>query len=257
MAPYFSRKNSYEPVREDLDVTETTGEIRVGELWRYPVKSLAGETRPQVQLTPDGVEGDRQVHVRNARGPLTGRTRHGLLTLPGRTSPEGVPLVAGHRWDSPAALAAVRERAGADADLAAYDGPERFDVANLLVATDGAVAAFGYDVRRLRPNLLIAGVPPEAEAGWPGHALVIGDSVIGVYGLRARCIVTSIDPDTGAQDLDAFRHIRSNFDGKLALDSWVIRPGTVRVGDEVRIEATDERPTRIGGWIVGAPYEVA
>jgi hypothetical protein len=78
-----------------------------------------------------------------------------------------------------------------------------------------------------------------------------------VYGLRARCIVTSIDPDTGAQDLDTFRHIRANFDGKLALDSWVIRPGTVRIGDEVRIEPTDERPSRIGGWVVGAPYEVA
>ena len=28
----------------------------------------------------------------------------------------------------------------------------------LLVATDGAVAAFGRDVRRLRPNVLIGGV---------------------------------------------------------------------------------------------------
>jgi uncharacterized protein YcbX len=232
-------------------------EMHVAGLWRYPVKSLAGEELTEARLERTGVVGDRIVHVRGPRGVRTGRTRHGLLTLPGSTSTEGVPLVAGHPWDSTAALAAVRERAGADAELAAYDGPERFDVANLLVATDGAVEAFGRGVRRLRPNLLIAGVPPEAEAGWPGHALVIGDVVIGVYGLRARCIVTSIDPDTGAQDLDAYRHIRANFGGKLALDSWVIRPGTVRVGDEVRIEATDERPSRIGGWIVGAPYEVA
>ena len=32
-------------------------------------------------LTSDGIKGDRVVHVAGARGPLTGRTRHGLLTL--------------------------------------------------------------------------------------------------------------------------------------------------------------------------------
>jgi uncharacterized protein len=231
--------------------------MHVARLWRYPVKSLRGEELTEARLERGGIVGDRIVHVRGARGVLTGRTRPGLLTLPVTTSPRGVPLVVGHAWDSAAALVAVRERAGADAELVAYDGPERFDVANLLVATDGAVDAFGHDVRRLRPNLLIADVPAEAEGGWPGQALVIGDAVIGVYSPRARCIVTSIDPDTGAQDLDAFRHIRANFGGRLALDSWVIRPGTVRVGDEVRLEPTRERPGRIGGWIVGAPYDVA
>ena len=68
---------------------------------------------------------------------------------------------------------------------------------NLLVATDGAVAAFGADVRRLRPNLLISGVPADAEATWPGHALAIGDALIGIHSVRQRCIVTTIDPDTG------------------------------------------------------------
>jgi uncharacterized protein YcbX len=231
--------------------------MRVAGLWRYPVKSLGGEALTEAQLGRGGIEGDRVVHVRGPRGVLTGRTRHGLLTLPATTGPDGVPLVAGNRWDSPAALAAVRERAGAEAELAAYDGSERFDVANLLVATDGAVAAFGHDVRRLRPNLLIEGVPADAERYWPGHALVIGDVRIGIYTPRARCIVTSIDPDTGAQDLDVFRRIRTDFDGVLALDSWVISPGTVRVGDEVRLEPTGERPGRVGGWVVGAPYEVA
>ena len=231
--------------------------MHVARLWRYPVKSLGGEELAEARLDRGGIVGDRIVHVRGVRGVRTGRTRHGLLTLPVTTNDAGVPLIAGHPWDSAEALAAVRERAGDDAELAAYDGPERFDIANLLVATDGAVAAFGHDVRRLRPNLLVAGVPADAEASWPGHALVIGDVVIGVYSLRARCIVTSIDPDTGAQDLDAYRHIRANFGGRLALDSWVIRPGTVRVGDEVRLEPTDEKPGRIGGWVVGAPYDVA
>ena len=59
------------------------------------------------------------------------------------------------------------------------EGPERFDVLPLLVATDGAVKAFGRDVRRLRPNILIGGVEGLAEFEWEGAELHIGDAVIG------------------------------------------------------------------------------
>ena len=72
----------------------------------------------------------------------------------------------------------MREAAGQDAELVAYDGLERFDVLPLLVATDGAVTAFGRDVRRLRPNIVIGGVEGLAERGWAGAGLRIGDVVI-------------------------------------------------------------------------------
>jgi uncharacterized protein YcbX len=97
--------------------------MRLDGLWRYPVKSLGGEALDTAELTDDGIPGDRVVHVRNDRGPLTGRTRHGLLTLPATTGPDGVPLVAGHRWDGAAAHTLVTERAGPDARLAATTGP--------------------------------------------------------------------------------------------------------------------------------------
>ena len=45
----------------------------------------------------------------------------------------------------------------------------------------------------------MGGVPAEAEATWPGQALLIGEAIIGVHSVRQRCIVTSVDPDTGAQ----------------------------------------------------------
>jgi uncharacterized protein YcbX len=228
----------------------------VAGLWRYPVKSLAGEALAEAELTGDGVRGDRLVHVRGPHGPLTGRTRHGLLTVPAGTGPDGVPRVDGHRWDSPEAAEIVEERAGAGSELVAFEGPERFDVLNLLVATDGAVDRFGHGVGRLRPNILIGGVPAEAEASWPGQALAIGDALIGVYTQRLRCIVTSIDPDTGEQDLDVFRQIRHFFDGLLALNCWVIKPGTIQLGQAVELVRTDQRPARVGGWIVGAPYSM-
>jgi uncharacterized protein YcbX len=229
--------------------------LQVAGIWRYPVKSLGGEPLDDAVLTSGGIPGDRVVHVAGGRGPLTGRTRHGLLTVPASTGADGEPLVAGHPWRSDAAAGIVRAAAGDGAELVAYDGPERFDVLNLLVATDGAVAAFGYDIRRLRPNLLIGGVPADAENTWPGHTLAIGDAVIGVLKVRQRCVVTTIDPDTGAQDVDVFRHLGRRFDYELALDCWVVRPGAVRVGDPVTLLADRAVPERVGGWILGRPYQ--
>jgi uncharacterized protein len=228
--------------------------MHVAQLWRYPVKSLRGEPLNEALLTPDGIQGDRVVHVCGPRGPLTGRGRHGLLTVPVETGPDGAPWIAGHRWDSPASAEAVRAAGGPDASLRAYEGPERFDILNLLVATDGAVTAWGHDLRRLRPNLVLAGVAAGAEASWVGKALAIGDTLIGVHSPRERCVVTSIDPDTGAQDLEIFRKIRRDFGGKLALNCWVARPGPIRVGDPVQLVACDFEPEHLGGWIVGAPY---
>src|SRR5882757_678963 len=100
-------------------------DIRIAELWRYPVKSLRGERLEQAHLTRDGVEGDRVVHVAGRRGPLTGRTRHALLTVPASTGPDGVPRVAGYRWDSAEAADVIRREGGDDARLVADDSPAR------------------------------------------------------------------------------------------------------------------------------------
>jgi MOSC domain-containing protein len=228
--------------------------VHVAGLWRYPVKSLAGEALTVAHLTDNGIQGDRTVHIAGPHGVLTGRTRHRLLTIPAHHGPDGVPHVASHPWHSPEAAAIVRAAAGPDARLALHSGPERFDVLNLLVATDGAVAALGADVRRLRPNLLIGGVPADAERDWPGHTLAIGDTLVGVHAPRQRCVVTTIDPDSGEQDLDVLRRIRRRFGNAIALDCWVIRPGTVRLGDEVVLQPGNARPDHIGGWVLGARY---
>ena len=52
----------------------------IQEIWRYPVKSMAGESLEAADLTEAGVAGDRIVQVRNAAGRiLTARTRPLLL----------------------------------------------------------------------------------------------------------------------------------------------------------------------------------
>ena len=167
--------------------------MHVSMLWRYPVKSLAGEPLTDAELTSDGLLGDRLIHVRNARGPLTGRTRHGLLTLPATTGPDGEPVVGGHRWGSAEAADLVRGRAGHDAYLGAYAGPERFDIGNLLVAVElGELDAFArlhgarLYLRRLRPNIVLAGVTLDEIDRWPGSAIAIGDALIGVHSRLVR-----------------------------------------------------------------------
>jgi len=229
-------------------------DVRLAQLWRYPVKSLRGEARTEANLTRDGISGDRIVHVAGTRGPLTGRTRHGLLTIPASTGPDGQPLIDGAPWDSPEALVRIRREAGPEAWLVEDRTPARFDILNLLVATDGAIDKFGFDSRRLRPNLVLSGIPADVEPTLSGGAFAIGDALIGVHSIRQRCIVTTIDPDTGNQDLGVLRRIRNVFGGVLALNCWVIRPGRLQIGDPVEVIDAPEEPEHIGGWIVGADY---
>ena len=209
--------------------------LYVAGLWRYPVKTLAGEALDHAQLTSLGIPGDRIVHVRGPEGVRTSRRFHRLLGLRGTLSPTGTPLMNGHSWDSEAAMALVRAAAGGDAWLAAYDGPERFDVLPLLVATDGAVAEFGRDVRRLRPNILIAGVDGLAEREWPGGELHIGNAVIRLDSLRPRCRMATVDPDTLDRDPAVLKDIGRRFGGSLSLNAEVLRPGRIRLGDRVTL----------------------
>ena len=209
--------------------------FNIESLWRYPVKSLAGEKLHEAELTEAGIAGDRTVHVRGPEGVRTSRRQYRMLGLHGTLGSDGVPLVNGHRWDSAAALKLVKEAAGADAWLVADDTLDRFDVLPLLVATDGAVAAFARDVRRLRPNIVIGGVEGLAEFSWAGSELHIGDAVIRLDSRRGRCPMTTVDPDSLERDPEVLRDIVRRFGGRLALNAEVLRPGRVRVGDTAKL----------------------
>ena len=135
--------------------------------------------------------------------------------------------------------------AGDDAWLEEVDGTDGFDVLPLLVATDGAVAAFGRDIRRLRPNILIGGVRGLDEVTWPGAELHIGDAIVRLDSLRARCPMTTVDPRTLDRDPEVLRDIGRRFGGRLALNAEVKRQGTIRVGDAVRLVRAN-RGSRLG-----------
>jgi|SRR5579872_539195 len=210
--------------------------MHVAELWRYPVKSMAGEKVDHIEVGPLGLADDRKILVCKQDGRIiTSRAHPDLLGLKGTLGSDGRAYISGHVWDSPEALSLVRNAIGLDATLRYYEGPERFDVLPLLVASDGAISAFGHDSRRLRPNIIIGEVEGLAERTWPGQHLHIGKVIIRVQNLRNRCVMTTFDPDTLVQDLDVIRQIVQKFDGSLALNCDVVQGGEIRVGDAVHL----------------------
>lgn len=207
----------------------------IAQIWRYPVKSMAGERLPAAQLDEEGVAGDRMIQVYSRDGGIvTARTCPRLLGHHA-TAGAGEPLVDGHPWESDSVARDVEAAAGPGAHLVRQAGPQRFDVLPLLVATDGALNAMGQDWRRFRPNLVIGGVQGLAERGWEGHRLQIGSVIIGVADLRQRCVMTTFDPDTLAQDPGVLKRVYREFGGVLGLNCSVIRGGSVKEGDPVEL----------------------
>jgi uncharacterized protein len=210
--------------------------MRVAEIWRYPIKSLRGESLREVNVLRDGIPGDRAVHVVDGDGELiTARSHPDLLLLSATLGPDGEPLIDGHPWGGDQAAARTQSAAGTRARLVRCPGGHRFDDTELLVATDGAMAWMGRDRRRFRPNLLIEGVEGLAERTWPGSRLRVGEALLDVRRVCKRCVITTIDPDRAAIDPDVLRRINAELEGRFALNCEVVEPGRVAVGDTVEL----------------------
>ena len=227
---------------------------RVRAIYRYPVKSMAGELMSSAQLGWHGLEGDRRLAfvrsgIRAGMPWLTAGKLPSLVTyvplrdaedaLPSRVrTPKGEEL----ELHGNAFRAELTSAHGAPVALMQLDNGI-FDDAPLSIITTNAIAAVsneagaGADTRRFRPNLLIevSDRSPFPEDAWVGRTLRIGEGeeapAVAVCTRDVRCGMLNIDPDTAALDGRLFKAaVRLN--GNCAgVYCTIVRTGAVRAGD--------------------------
>jgi uncharacterized protein len=119
-----------------------------------------------------------------------------------------------------------------------------FDAAPLHVITDGTLAALraaypagNFDVRRFRPNVLVAtGGSEYVEDGWSGHTLAIGGELrASVLMGTIRCVMTTLPQQDLPRDPRILRTVAQNAAGNAGVYATVALRGTIRVGDPVTL----------------------
>jgi MOSC domain-containing protein len=227
---------------------------RIRAIYRYPVKSMAGERMTSARLGWHGLDGDRRMAfrrsgVRTGMPWLTAGKLPSLITyVPLRDAedvlPSRVRTPTGEELElcGEALRAEITSAHGAPVELMQLDNGI-FDDGALSIITTNAIAAVtgeagvDADARRFRPNLLIetAGGSPFPEEDWVGRTLRIGEGeeapAVAICTRDVRCVMLNLDPDTGIQDarlLKAAVRINENCAGVYAT---IIKTGPVRVGD--------------------------
>jgi uncharacterized protein YcbX len=227
---------------------------QVAQVWRYPVKSMQGESPPTLDLDSIGVPLDREWGVRDsATGRiLTARTEPRLLHAAARvvegdrvciTLPDGRAL---HEDDDTTDLA-LSAWLGRPVHLARAKPDERQAFAEegfewrskvgsfndghpVHLLTTATLATGPWDARRFRANLVLdTGAEPFAEDGW--SAVHVGNVIVEIYKKTGRCsIPTRSQP--GLEDDPSIRiDLARNRKSKLGVYARVTTPGTIAPGD--------------------------
>jgi uncharacterized protein len=233
--------------------------VRVAELWRYPVKSLQGERLGEAAIDALGIAGDRRwaLFDRGTGLGLTARRVPELLFGSARLRDDGgVEVVL------PDGTVTTDERVisgwlGRDVELRAagegvptYESPvdeDEPDPAEWL-QWEGAPGPFHdsprirlslvstgtlgtWDRRRFRANVVLDG---EGEDGLRGQEAELGGVRLRIGIPIERCVMTTRPQPGGiARDTSVLRTIHREREGLLAVRAAVLRPGTVRTGDEL------------------------
>src|SRR6266513_5268423 len=97
-----------------------------------------------------------------------------------------------------------------------------------------------FDVRRFRPNIvvqLVSGEKRFAENVWIGHTLAIGDQVrLNITGPCGRCVMTTLAQGDLPKDPGILRTAAQHNKVNVGVYAAVLRGGTIRRGDPVRVE---------------------
>jgi uncharacterized protein YcbX len=235
-------------------------DLRVLEVWRFPVKSLLGERLDRAELGPEGLAGDRGwalFDVATGFG-LTARRVPELLFAAGRLHADGSVQVVLPDGTATADDAVLSDWAGRRVALRPaaevrgarrYENPDDEDERTArwdpFAGADGAFhdnadarvtlvstgTLGGWDRRRFRANVVLAGAGEDALVG---SRIGLGSAELDVVRRVPRCVMTT-RPQAGGvgRDTTVLKTINRERDGSLAVGALVSRPGVVAVGDAV------------------------
>jgi uncharacterized protein YcbX len=226
-------------------------ELHVAELWRYPVKSMAGESLQSLELDERGAIGDRLWAVYDedrklGSGKHTRRFRRmdGLLDLQSRlvadapvvTQPGGTVI----EGEEALALALDRPnlRLDRESDIRHHDAaPIHIITTAGLRWLQEMLPESELDSRRFRPNLVIAapGMRP-VEQDWIGNELVIAGVRLTVVGSTERCRMVGAPQQELGDDNRVLKSLGVVSDLQFGVYAEVAAPGAISVGEHVAIE---------------------
>ncbi len=243
---------------------------RITALYRYPVKGfspeamidvdlVAGETMPfdrafAIENGPSGFDSAAPVHISKTRFYCLARVAD-LAKFATRFDPattlftlaENGATVAEGRLDTAEGRATIEAFVAARFQGDIYAAPKVLrapghsfsDVAKKVLHLVNletlrvmeAKLGRPVDPIRFRPNVVVDGLAAHAELDWaPGTRIMLGDIPFEMVKRTERCAATTVDPATGARDLQIPRHLmqtlghtdcgvylRSLADGRLAV----------------------------------------
>ena len=235
---------------------------RISAIFRYPVKSMAGELLDVARLSWYGIEGDRRLAFRR----LTDKSGFPWLTaskLPqlllykpfGLDSntllPTHVCTPDGKEYElrSDELREELSSRCGSDVELMNLDHGI-FDEACISVISLGTVHSVAResgrgvdlcDLRRFRPNIVIESnsAEPFEENGWVGRTLMFSDensvAAVKVTMKDERCVMVNFDPDTAERDSEVMKTVVRLNENYAGVYGTVVRAGELRVGQVVTL----------------------
>lgn len=236
---------------------------QVEAIFRYPVKSMAGERLEVAEMGWHGVEGDRRLAFRRIddRGGFpwltAGRLPDLLLFAPHRREDgaqadlpthvrtpdggqmpvfgEGLAAEVGRRHGAPVQMMHLKHGIFDDASISV--------IASDTVREIGRLAGQSADLRRFRPNVVVRLLRPGPyqEDEWVGGVLAFGEGdaapAITVTTRDVRCSMVNLDPDTASPAPEVLKAIVRANQNHAGIYGAVTRIGRLVVGQIVRFRA--------------------
>jgi len=242
---------------------------RISAIFRYPVKSMAGESMEVARLGWHGIEGDRrfafrQLSDQSAFPWLTAsKLPQLLLYKPFGLDSNGPELLPTHvrtpdgkdyEIRSDELRKEISGRYGSDVELMNLRHGI-FDEASISVISLGTEnhlereSGRDLDLRRFRPNVVIEtpmaaiGAQPFEEDKWVGRTLMFGEgnsesaptAAIGITMKDERCVMVNLDPDTAELDSEVMKTVVRLHENYAGVYATVVRTGELRVGQVVTL----------------------